>query len=39
MAGAWGSKLVELGEVGHLVPASGDGDWPDAMRFIGELSP
>ena len=38
MAGAWGSKLVELGEVGHLVPASGYGDWPDAMRFIEELS-
>jgi hypothetical protein len=38
LARAWGSKLVELGEVGHLVPASGYGDWPDAMRFVGELS-
>ena len=39
MAGAWGSRLVELGEVGHLVPASGYGAWPHAMRFVAELSP
>ena len=26
----WGSRLVDLGEVGHLNPASGFGDWPRA---------
>ena len=28
MARAWGSRLVDLGEVGHLNPASGYGAWP-----------
>lgn len=37
MAVEWGSRLVNLGEVGHLNPASGYGDWPDADRFIAEL--
>ena len=27
---AWGSELVDLGEVGHLNPASGYGEWPRA---------
>ena len=35
---AWGSRLVELGEVGHLNPASGYGDWPQAHDFIARLS-
>ena len=33
----WGSKLIDLGEVGHLNPASGYGDWPQADSFIAEL--
>ena len=37
LARAWGSRLVDLGEVGHLNPASGFGDWPQAERFIGDL--
>ena len=37
MARQWGSRLVDLGEVGHLNPASGYGDWPSADRFIAEL--
>ena len=37
MARQWGSRLVDLGEVGHLNPASGYGDWPAADRFIAEL--
>lgn len=37
MAADWGSKLVDLGEVGHLNPASGYGEWPQAEHFIGEL--
>jgi uncharacterized protein len=36
-ARSWGSKLVDLGEVGHLNPASGFGEWPRAVSFIDEL--
>jgi uncharacterized protein len=36
-AQSWGSKLVDLGEVGHLNPASGFGDWPQADALIKEL--
>ena len=38
LAQAWGSELVDLGEVGHLNPASGYGDWPQADAFIARLS-
>jgi predicted alpha/beta hydrolase family esterase len=38
LAVAWGSRLVDLGEVGHLNPASGFGEWPRAMTLIDELS-
>ena len=38
MAKDWGSKLVDLGEVGHLNPASGYGAWPRAEEFIAQLS-
>lgn len=34
----WGARLVELGPVGHLNPASGYGEWPRAVEFIAELS-
>ncbi|MFI4932745.1 MAG: RBBP9/YdeN family alpha/beta hydrolase [Burkholderiales bacterium] len=34
----WGSRLVDLGRVGHLNPASGYGDWARADAFIDELS-
>jgi predicted alpha/beta hydrolase family esterase len=37
MARRWGSRLVDLGEVGHLNPASGYGEWPRAEQFIAEL--
>ena len=36
-ARSWGGKLVDLGEVGHLNPASGYGDWPQADSLIREL--
>lgn len=36
-ANDWGSRLVDLGAVGHLNPASGFGDWPRADEFIREL--
>jgi uncharacterized protein len=38
LAQAWGSRLVDLGEVGHLNPASGFGDWPQALTFIDDLA-
>jgi predicted alpha/beta hydrolase family esterase len=38
LAQAWGSRLVDLGEVGHLNPASGFGEWPQAQFFIDELA-
>jgi predicted alpha/beta hydrolase family esterase len=37
MAADWGSKLVELGEVGHMNPGSGFGPWPMAHEFIARL--
>ncbi len=37
MAEVWGSRFVDLGEVGHLNPASGYGEWPDADVFLQEL--
>lgn len=36
-AHAWGSLLVDIGEAGHLNPASGHGRWPRALPFIDEL--
>ncbi|MDV6271779.1 RBBP9/YdeN family alpha/beta hydrolase [Rhodococcus globerulus] len=38
MAEVWGSRLVDLGDVGHLNPASGYGEWSQAEEFIGELT-
>lgn len=37
LAEVWGSRFVDLGEVGHLNPASGFGDWPRADEFLQEL--
>lgn len=37
LARGWGSRLVDLGPVGHLNPASGFGDWPMAEDLILEL--
>jgi hypothetical protein len=38
LARDWGGRLVDLGAVGHLNPASGYGPWPRAEAFIEELS-
>jgi len=38
LAQAWGGTLVNLGNVGHLNPASGYGEWPQAEVFIRELA-
>ena len=37
MAESWGGRLIDLGEVGHLNPASGYGNWPHAEELIEEL--
>ncbi|WP_454766528.1 RBBP9/YdeN family alpha/beta hydrolase [Cupriavidus campinensis] len=37
MANAWGSRLVDLGEVGHLNPAAGYGPWPRAIALLEAL--
>jgi predicted alpha/beta hydrolase family esterase len=37
LASGWGSRLVEIGAVGHLNPASGYGPWPRAEEFLREL--
>ncbi|MEJ8857315.1 alpha/beta hydrolase [Variovorax robiniae] len=38
LAKDWGSRLYDLGAVGHLNPASGYGAWPLAEAFIAALS-
>ena len=38
LAHAWGSKVVDIGEAGHLNPASGFGPWPMAHAFIEQLA-
>lgn len=38
LARAWGSRCDDLGDVGHLNPASGFGAWPQAEQYIRELS-
>jgi len=37
MAHDWGSRLLDLGPVGHLNPASGHGPWPMAEQLVDEL--
>lgn len=38
LAADWGSRTLDLGEVGHLNPASGFGPWPQALDLIAQLS-
>jgi predicted alpha/beta hydrolase family esterase len=38
LARGWGSRLADIGMVGHLNPASGFGDWPAAESFIDDLA-
>jgi hypothetical protein len=37
LAEAWGSKLVEVGDAGHINTASGHGPWPDGLLYFGGL--
>ena len=34
---AWGSEWVNAGSVGHLNPASGFGEWPQALELLASL--
>jgi predicted alpha/beta hydrolase family esterase len=36
-ADAWGSRVHDLGPVGHLNPASGFGDWPEAETLVEDI--
>ena len=38
LARAWGSRLDDIGLVGHLNPASGFGAWPQAETYVAELA-
>jgi predicted alpha/beta hydrolase family esterase len=38
LARQWGAYLVDLGNVGHLNPASGFGPWPQAEVFVRQLA-
>lgn len=38
LALSWGSRVSDLGEVGHLNPAAGFGPWPQAESLIAELA-
>ena len=38
LAAAWGSRIANLGSVGHLNPAAGYGPWPKAEELIAELA-
>ncbi|WP_423459462.1 RBBP9/YdeN family alpha/beta hydrolase [Ottowia sp. VDI28] len=38
LAHGWGARLVDLGESGHLNPASGFGLWPAALELVRELA-
>jgi len=37
LAEAWGSRFVNVGNVGHLNPAAGFGHWQQAEALIQEL--
>ena len=39
-AHAWGSRIVDVGAIGHISAASGLGDWPagDALLSVGDTS-
>jgi predicted alpha/beta hydrolase family esterase len=37
LAARWGSRLVNLGAVGHLNPAAGFGPWPRAETLLRDL--
>ncbi|MGF1428078.1 RBBP9/YdeN family alpha/beta hydrolase [Kitasatospora sp. LaBMicrA B282] len=37
-AAGWGSRLVEVGALGHVNSESGLGDWPQGRELLAELT-
>jgi predicted alpha/beta hydrolase family esterase len=37
-ARAWGSRLVDIGDAGHINSASGLGSWPRGKKLLAELT-
>jgi predicted alpha/beta hydrolase family esterase len=37
-AQAWGARLVELGDAGHINAESNLGEWPEGHRLLAELA-
>jgi predicted alpha/beta hydrolase family esterase len=37
MAAAWGSRLVEIGDAGHINGDSGYGEWPEGEKMLLEF--
>jgi predicted alpha/beta hydrolase family esterase len=37
LAAAWGARLVDQGEAGHINAASGYGPWPEGQRLLEEV--
>ena len=37
LAEAWGSKLTDAGETGHINTASGHGPWPEGLLAFGQF--
>ncbi|MGF6889533.1 putative alpha/beta hydrolase family esterase [Nocardia sp. GAS34] len=38
LAETWGSRLIDVGPVGHLDPAAGYGPWPQAEQLLHDLT-
>jgi uncharacterized protein len=38
LAGDWGSRIVEIGNRGHVNADSGLADWPEGRRLLAEVS-
>jgi predicted alpha/beta hydrolase family esterase len=37
IAQAWGSRLVEIGEAGHINGDAGYGEWPEGVKLLEEF--
>jgi predicted alpha/beta hydrolase family esterase len=37
LSATWGSRLIMLGDNGHISTADGFGPWPEGLRYIAEL--
>jgi predicted alpha/beta hydrolase family esterase len=35
LASAWGASFADIGELGHVDPASGHGPWPEGLMSFG----